>query len=166
MSSVLVSLCFFGYYYKTQYAESPFNGCHSDRQTAKETQCNENIDKRFLRQKWANLFNKAKGFNVLDPKFELWILFSCSTSQGNFFFSKISVEYNFARFIDLLTISSSLMSVYSHKNLNVFLICLNRVLSSAIIESRMGRKTSLRNSFTGVISSFERLVCHFREVLV
>lgn len=84
------------------------------------------------RLRWANLFNKVNGSSFFGPKFELWILFSCSTSWGNFF-SETSVEYIWAKFVDAETISSSLMSGYSHKNLNVLLICLaalNRVLSS------------------------------------
>ena len=101
----------------------------------------ETLIKIYLRLIWANLFNKAKWSNVLDAKFELWIglLFSCSTFWGNFF-PETSVEYIFAKFVDLLTISSSLMSVYSHNKLNALLVCLaalNRALSPAITKSRM-----------------------------
>ena len=65
-------------------------------------------------------------------------------------FSETSVEYSFAKFIDLLTVSSSLMSVYSHKKCNVLLICLaalNRVLSPAItsLEMTTGVEKGLRN---------------------
>ena len=94
------------------------------------------------RLRWANLFNKVNGSNFFDPI--LWILFSCITSLGNFS-SETSVEYILAKFVDAETISSSLMSGYSHKNLNVLLICLaalNLVLSPAMTQSRMGKKRS------------------------
>ena len=94
----------------------------------------ETLIKIYLRLRWINLLNKAKGSNFLDPKFQLWILFSCSTFWGNFF-SETSVEYIFAKFVDLLTMSSSLISVYSHNELNALFVCLatlNRALSPVI----------------------------------
>ena len=48
--------------------------------------------------------------------------------------SETFVEYILAKFVDAETISSSVMSGYSHKNLNVLFICLaalNLVLSPA-----------------------------------
>ena len=72
-------------------------------------------------------------------------------------FSETSVEYSFAKFIDLLTVSSSLMSVYSHKKCNVLLICLNRVLSPAI--------TSLEMT-TGVEKGLRNLLCFGNIVII
>ena len=68
-------------------------------------------------------------------------------------FSETFVEYSYANVIDLLTVSSSFMSVYSHKKCNVLLICLaalNRVLSPAI--------TSLEMT-TGVEKGPRNLLC-------
>ena len=55
------------------------------------------------RLRWANLFNKVNGSTFCDPIFELWILFSCSTSWGNFS-AETSVEYILAKFVDAETI--------------------------------------------------------------
>ena len=92
---------------------------------------------------------------------QIQILFSCITSWGNFS-AETAVEYILTKFVDAETISSSLKFGYSHKNWNVLLICLaalNLVLSPAMTESRMGRKTFLRNTFYGVKLSVERFVC-------
>ena len=40
-------------------------------------------------------------------------------------FPETSVEYSFAKVVDLLTVSSSLMSVYSHKKCNAWPIRLD-----------------------------------------
>ena len=150
-SAVLVSLCFCGHFLRLNL----LNDLSADATVAGRQQKMRNeiltLMKISSRLRWANLFNKVNGSNFFDPIFELWILFSCITSWSNFS-SETSVDYILATFVDAERISSSLMSGYSHKNLNMLLICLaasNLVLSPAITQLRMGRKTFLRNFFSG-----------------
>ena len=109
-------------------------------------QCNENIDKNLFKVEIGQLLQQSE--RVQNFRSKIWAMdtFQLQHFLGQLF-SETSVEYSFAKFIDLLTVSSSLMSVYSHKKCNVLLICLNRVLSPAItsLEMTTGVEKGLRN---------------------
>ena len=109
-------------------------------------QCNENIDKNLFKVEIGQLLQQSERVQNFRSKIWAMDIFQLQHFLGQLF-SETSVEYSFAKFIDLLTVSSSLMSVYSHKKWNALLICLNRVLSPAItsLEMTTGVEKGLRN---------------------
>ena len=147
------------HFYETQFAEWPFSGCHSGRQAAKDAQWNTDIDENFFKVEMGQLVQQSERVHFLWSN--IWAV---DTLQLQHFLGQL-FRWNICRvyFSKICWCgNNSLISGYSRKNWNVLLIWLAAlilVLSPAMTESIMSRKTFLRNSFSGVKLSVERFVC-------